>query len=1382
MNHFAEELKHNKQESEDALTVDLVYSLSPEKIPKYKKTLFEFYDLLSNSWIKKNLTKLRNFSAYLGIGIKQLQFQSLVLLSTENKNPSSYDSSISQLLNYIRFDLNIINVAGQATFTYFSLSIVFSIFIMFLLIFSQLRAKRKVLIKPFIIFIATVTWIIENYLMIPMVIYSTIYIQHCWFVNDDYVIVYDRKLVFNEALGLLFVIQLCMLFSLIFLNTIFNYTSAYSYETSYGRAHSSISIKQIVFLFLISIFHIIVDKKYFLYMSITVGSFMLYNYIEYLPYYSNIDNMIDGGLWLTLTTSSILSLINDYTSNGFETVICLLILIPFLYYLLFAGIKKNLERKSMSSEDSPYIYELKIRRLCFSKKKIDEETAKKIRNLFNQATKKFIEFKLIYIWECNFELKYSCDFTFAMMKLLKMVFASKRPSFLPKQDNIFHSFPDIESQYFYYNLFKKISKSTTLKDLILLKYLKNFSKSNLLDADACKKLIELIDINLSSSQYSANIISQKCINFYKALIEKDRIMDTYLKNYESDTDSMTQYRNFREQLFSASDPNVQSQNDKMRESFVNKLLGNNSEFNCPRIVVSGYPKEIGTIIFINTAAVELLGAHKSTDILGLNFCHLIPPPFDKVHQNVLERFLLFGNKTELKRPHLVVLDSEGFCIEVTMQFRLAFHSQVPYFIVDLIPRLPRECLVLCSPEGKIYAFSQELNGIITKEMVNIELLLPGILEYFVIYPSNQTFVYKNGDKNEMIKRIELVIDGEILNVVYLYEDESTFNFYHQEMNELRNFSKQSSVMSKTKDLKVFAKKQSFTKRKNRTSVSVEIKATLNAVDNTDKINFLSKNLNYFNFGITLLFIIFAISLTLAQLYYTDSKILCLIVKELTTIRYYITSIALTTRSIEISSNHVTGKSYSQYVNIITENVGNMSILLHNMKDYSSIYHVESEFKNEQMLIITSFQGKLSSKNINLYESILEYISKTEMLIANNFSNYDDIAYIEINGINNIFNSINTTSYKVLESTILKSNKVSQILSLIKSILFLPILILVMLSTIIFIPLEKINISQWTIISNISTQTFLLIRLKTIERINQLHQPVIDMEPTVSRNRKIYTVIWKKYMWLILIFAIIIIIYYLLINFIIEDCLLFLIESQQKHWYWGGLRRSLIPKTFLWSRESSLSLFNESLYEKFTELQEIRSITKEFKKCERELNYINRKIIHDVLDLNKFFFDFYDYLDLYLGSPCEILNTVSNCSMNMMQYGMHSAINIFESDLDYLMDVKDNNWKYLAQKENTTYTMAQAIFAINHFFSDKAAFYYENYSKILIELCVAFCVVSLLFYFYFIRREIAKIQGILLSRNQISIMFKDSSLYRSLSSLGETNIQSSQQVLTKNMYP
>lgn len=1381
MNHFAEELNQINQESEDALTVDLVYSLSPEKIPKYKKALFEFYDLLSNSWIKKNLTKLRNFSAYLGIGIKQLQFQSLVLLSTENKNPSSYDSSISQLLNYIRFDLNIINVAGQSTFTYFSLSIVFSIFIMFLLIFSQLRVKRKVLIKPLIVFIATVTWIIENYLMIPMVIYSTIYIQHCWFVNDDYVNVYDKKLVFNEALGLLFVVQLCMLFSLIFLNTIFNYTSAYSYETSYSRAHSAISIKQIVFLFLISIFHIVMDKKYFLYMSIAVGSFMLYNYIEYLPYYSNVDNMIDGGLWLTLTTSSILSLINDYTSNGFETVICLLILIPFLYYILFTGIKKNLERKSMSSEESPYIYELKIRKLCFSKKKIDEETAKKIRNLFNQVTKKFTEFKLIYIWECNFELKYSCDFTFAMMKLLKMVFASKRPSFLAKQEKVFYSFPDIESQYFYYNLFKKITKSTTLKDLILLKYLKNFSKSNLLDADACKKLIELIDVNLSSSHYSAHIISKKCLDFYKALIEKDRIMDTYLKNYEQDTDSMTQYRNFREQLFSASDPNIKSQNDKMRESFVNKLLGNNSEFNCPRIVVSGYPKEIGTIIFINTAAIELLGAHKSADILGMNFCHLIPPPFDKVHQNVLERFLLFGNKTELKRPHLVVLDSEGFCIEVTMQFRLAFHSQVPYFIVDLIPRLPRECLILCSPEGKIYAFSQELNGIVTKEMLNIEQLLPGILDCFAMHPSNQTFVYKNADKNEMIKRIELVIDGEILNVVYLYEDESTFNFYHQEMNELKNFSKQSSVMSKTKDPKVYTKKQSFTKRKNRTSVSVEVKATLNAVDNTDKINSLSKNLNYFNFAITLLFIIFAISLTLAQLYYTDNKILCVIIEELTTIRYYITSIVLDIRSIEISSNHLTAKSHSQYVNMITENVGNMSLLLHNMKDYSNIYHIEDRLKNEQLLILTSFQGKFSSKDINLYEGLLEYISKTEMLIANNFSNYDDIAYIETNGLNNLFNSINTTSYKVLESTISKSKQVSQILSLIKSVLFIPILILVVFSIIIFFPLEKINISQWTILNNISNQTFLLIRLKTIERINQLHQPIIDMEATVSRNRKIYSVIWKKYMWLILVFAIIIIVYYLLINFIIEDSLLFLIESQQRHWYWGGLRRSLIPKTFLWSRESTLSLYNESLYEKFTEFQEIRSIEKEFKKCANELNYVNRKIIYEVLDINRFFFDFYDYLDLYSGNPCEVLSMISNCSVNMMRYGMYSAMNVFESDLDYLMDIKNDNWEYLAQKENTVYSMVEAIFAVNSFFGDMATFYYDKYSKILTGLCVAFCVLSLLFYFYFIRREIAKMKEGLLSRNQISIMFKDSSLYRSINSLGETNIQS-QQALTKNMYP
>jgi hypothetical protein len=138
-------------------------------------------------------------------------------------------------------------------------------------------------------------------------------------------------------------------------------------------------------------------------------------------------------------------------------------------------------------------------------------------------------------------------------------------------------------------------------------------------------------------------------------------------------------------------------------------------------------------------------------------------------------------------------------------------------------------------------------------------------------------------------------------------------------------------------------------------------------------------------------------------------------------------------------------------------------------------------------------------------------------------------------------------------------------------------------------------------------------------------------------------------------------------------------------------------------------------------------------------------------------------------------------MNMMQHGIYSAMNIFESDLDYLMDVKNDNWEFLAQKEDITYSMVQAIFAVNNFFSDKAAFYYDRYTKILIGLCVVFCAVSLLFYFYFIRREIAKMKEGLLSRNQVSIMFKDSSLYRSLSSLGETNVQS-QQAFTKNMYP
>ena len=1359
--------------SNEPITVDLVGEISPEKLSKFKKSLFEFFLLISNSWVKKRLTKVRNFLAYCGIGIKQFQFQSLVLLSTTKKKSSYYDSLIENILNYIRFDLCFIRYSSQNSLNIFCLSIIFTLVFIFIVVFVQVYTKRRIFVRLLVVVFGALIWIIENYLMIPVVIYSTIYIKHSWLMSDPFVSVYDRSLVFEYHLGIFFIIQLGFLYSILLMNTIFNYTSAYSYETAYSRAHSVVSLKQMTFLFVLSMAHILVSKLYFLYISIITGIFMVYNYMYYMPYYSNFDNLVDSGLWTTLTISSSLSLVNELLPQGFETVICLAVILPFIYFILWTKLKENLNKRSNLEEESPYISELKIRRLCYMKKEISDEKVQEIRMLFNEYTKRFIEFKLLFIWECNFELKYSPNSALAMMKLLKSVFAEKRPEFLKKPKKVFRSFPDIESQFFYYKLYKKIYDSNSIKDFSLLKYLKNYSKSNKLDENACLSLIQLIDYNLESSRYSDKEISIKILEFSESIQIKDSTLSRYLKKYNDESDYLSQYKNFKEQLFNSNDPNSVSQQDKRRESFIDKLMGFNSEQKVAKLIISGSPKEVGKIIYLNRNCLDLLGANYSAEVLGKNFTFIIPPPYDKLHSDILQKFLLFGQKTDLKRNHLIITDIEGYSLEVSMHLSIAFHAQVPYFVLDLVPKSPKECIAFLDINGKILCFSEELNTIIKPEINFIQNLLPKIDEYFETYPSNQPFFYNECGKNELLKRVEIIISSSKFNILYFFEDECSFKFNHQLHNIPIKFSRQNSILIKSRKREsemTRSKKSSFVKRKLRTNELISDQIRLRVADNTKKIERFTSFLLLANKIIFLSLAALILSFTISEMAISDNQKLCEIMNNVGILRFSLGGISKNTRSISLlKKGFITYYDYETYVSYIVNNSRNIESVLDEFKSSSDVFPILKKFKNHQVKIVRFINEEYYEETSNLYDSLIESSASASMLVNSGFTHVPSLYYIYNNCLNRIFNALNSSAYDSLVEMRLQSQSIFFDIQSIKVILFIPLFLLIIASAVILFILEEINKKQWNAISSISINSLVRVRSKALERMKNIHSKDEILDSFISRREKLYNRSYKTYILSTSILLIFILIYYISVLYSIENPLSSIIDTKLNHRFFGGLRRSLLDRSFIWARESYLESYNLSYTQQIKDYKSYSSARASFESESDLLIDIEKRIIGWMFELSSEGLDYKEYLQLMLNSVCGVLD-IKDCEDYELSKGIHGSILSQVFDLWIAMQRTENVDVSIHEIEFKINLITEALKNANLNHEERSDKYYSSFKDSFIAAC-ALSLLTLVGLYYFLQRPVIEaLRSGLLSRNQLILMFQETQMKKTGNEASTSNAE------------
>ena len=1289
-------------------TVELLQYSSSVKPPKYLRVLFKFYSQGTKALSKHHISLLHNLFLYLSSLIKQLQLLSLVASVIPLPSASPFQSEISKFLNLTRFDTQLLNSLGQSSLNSTSLGLIYCLAFIFCIVCLQIYIKKGFCIRPLALVFHITLHLIMNLLLLPLIIYSTVYIKYSWFSTNSKNL-YNLPLSFDAATAIPFLLQLLLLFAFTYFSTIFCYTISYSAEVAYGRSHSLVSVKELKCIFATGILLEVMSEVYFLYACVFIGVYMAYIYLEYLPYHSIADNTISVGLWTSFALSAALSLISRYMMTGFEVFFCLMFLVIPMYCLVYSMLKKRSEKILESLSLTPYALELKIRKLCYGVAEINEEIAEEIRKLFKEATEKFLEFELICIWECYFG-KFLLDSpVLAMKKLLKVLFIGYRPTFLKNPNLEYNACSRMECRYFLYIMLKDCKKSLVGKDFALLKYLKSLSYINSLDEESCVKLIRFIDSNLSSGNHSPKHIAEKAIKFHKVLGDNEVRLKRSLKSDEPESSSKSIYEHFKDKLINGTTLCENPLKAKMRESFFDKLMGNRKEEVNPTLIVSGHPEGIGTIIYANSEAKSMLGADASHRLVGINFSDLIPPPFDCMHKEILSRFLLFGDLIELRRSHIIIIDLRGFSIEATMDVRLAFYSYSPYFVVEFIQK-PKECLLVCSPEGNIYSFSRELDGIVSRETENIQQLYPNLVQYFE--KIDEIFMYCEGGKNEVMRISKLTIEFEVLYVIYLIDSEIIIKKERLNKNYVRINSIFNSPKKKTLDSEKNKGDRHFSSRKQKAGPIPELIYSPSSPD------MIKRNINILKWlkRTTLItLIMFILSWTIFETNFGNNTTLVNIMNDLGKMRISILSIGTFLRSYDLSTQGFpTLFSSDQYRSLIAGECITLENFLYGLPKYSNVFDISQNLKNTDIVIYTYYNGMPEIKNTNLFEGIVELLSEANTFLNSSSRSTDSYLFIYHTSIVTLFEKMNTTNYKTLISLNQASDQIFTNINYVKIFLITPVLVLFVVSMFFFVSLEKINKRQWEILGSASNHAYLFLRSKTVDRLNLMHNIELNEDYELARAKNVHHSVWPRYFTVICLYLILVGTYILIMNYSLENPLKSLYSLRIDFAFWGGLRRSLSRRSFVFARESYLSIYsNISFTDLFTSYRDFQPIQEIYEENVMELKFIDSRLLTQTLKLN---YNFDTYLEMMVSNPCIVATAIVNCSTSLISRGISSAIDTYKFNLESFANSEFTGWDAIRQPEIDSNLFVDSIDAANSWYKDNDIYYIGVYMLLIGVIC------------------------------------------------------------------
>lgn len=1326
-------------------------NILPQSTNVFQKIILKtYYSIVCHKLAAKYKFQLHVLTLF----IKQLQLASILLSQLKSVQYYSESSILVKTLSVSRFDLLMAKNDQIKSFMTVCLIFIFTNVMIKFIISSQLIMKKRFCFKAFILLSNLGDWLMFTFLLIPYTLFTFDCVQGYF---TQYSVVYSGYSPFNEVLYAPFIVIgfLCMVLDTL-LNTLFGNIPKFS-KRNPSRVFSLVHIQELLCIFAIGLFLSFFNSQYSTYIYLVISGYNLYAYYYYLPYTCMIFNKANTIIWSSVLAGNILSIVSKVMNDYYIFEVNFVILYIFLVLINIESLNKRIEKIQQQEAKNPYDHELKLRVSILNTS--EQDITQTIFDHFKEANEKFPSFTIQYIWESILIKKYLKDTNLSLMKVVKVnTYKFKNISTITYTGEKMLTYPyRLETDFLLYAVFQKTNKSKKdiNKDLALIKNFSFYNKIRELDEDILKFLLEFI---LCLEGDSNSKVIKKGIEKIGSFIKTYRqLSKKMIRKFGIDKKLAKLYGGFLHNILKCDEGLHILASFGLDNNSDQKIFGDDSEFDKanPTLVISGWYKNIGTVLYANSSIYSLLKINNESSLIGTSFTKLIPRPFDTIHDHVLYRYLFNRNSTELTRGHLFLLDSNGNCIEVTMHFKLSFYHCNPYFIANFKVINSNKSMILCSYEGQIYSHSEKFKDLLPEGESNLFLLMPGLNECLSICEWGNSFEFQAFERNFYIKKMRLEIDGYKMMVLYFGDKEML------ERRKSRLYLKKNVQIQDEEVTKI---------EKHQTGINdSEMKKQFGMNDNAfeDRININSSRRigKFLNLSIkVLLFTEFAISFSILIVILQIIQELSVnsIISDIGMMRYLSTSILANTQSVDfLYQGYPVAYTEDYYKSSIQTNANKLKSLIEQYRSINLPFLSEKiqYFSNEYIKMFSFTDDIYSEEYMTVLDSIQIIITKANLVVHIDSSTYTsnntEILEIYRNVPSNYLKGLQSTIMKIIKDLLDSLGKVFRYMEYLELICIIPPVVLILISAFLLYKVEKSNAMFWNLLLRVSKADMIETQTNIIDRLYFVHEFEYINENPISKNSKNL----KHSMViipLIKIFGLVVIVisFYLSLTFGPQATLSQMLYSGLNHTNYGGMRRMLTPLTLYWSRESLLEASNHTSYIQKIPYYEISSSYEELENTIDMLLTIQKNLMKTLNHLADKRYNYDPYINLMLGNACEVIDNIENCSQTLVSKGIDSGMKEYLQTLQtqYRISKGSLRSESLLRIENYSKNVEKSfVFGLT---------VYENYTnEVLTQLktdmvltTVGFIILNIIYFFLFLNNLATKIVKELENKDEILRVF------------------------------
>ena len=575
--------------------------------------------------------------------------------------------------------------------------------------------------------------------------------------------------------------------AVLFLYDIF---TAHAHFRLEARAHSKVEILALACQTVATFSHFYLHERahvlhYFV--CLLGGAVTCLAYIYFLPFYSLFINFVNALAYTVFAWSAFALILSDVLTNA-TCGFLLTILVPFVIPVLLWNV---LERRC-DYVKATYLQEFVHLRTVYQCELCIRFAAQDFKSkgpaqsawqqyyketqfeLFNRMTSRFGDSMYSGIWEFAFIFGTLKDESLARIKLSK----TSNCSF------------DLECVFNQYRFVRLLARRTEKanEEVEYVNFRLLYDKAKKADEESChlqldfwtelsaeKPIVNKVEtlarrVNLSIAR--AKELFAKLVQLFPKSHLALNLYGTYLSDVLNDTEKGRDLIN--RSMFEKNELEGKSLIMENRFSYFDESNG--------IMLLSGSSDSIGSIIYINTEAGNILGA-KASFALGMNIASFLPQTLinQQLHDVAMRRFLLFSTSNDVGLPfNLFLVDLGGFLVEIHIQVKCMSLDLRQFFIVALKKiNAPREVCVF-DTEFLIKSHSRAFPFLVgfSDEMVlyanmQVDQMIIDFHRLREANPVNSVFEYMiPGTINTLAMRfVNLEFRGRKLQLLYCTQDQ-----------------------------------------------------------------------------------------------------------------------------------------------------------------------------------------------------------------------------------------------------------------------------------------------------------------------------------------------------------------------------------------------------------------------------------------------------------------------------------------------------------------------------------------------------------------------------------------------------------------------------------